>query len=137
MDNAGPRRAILVLVLVLGGADVQLAALARDGALRELARVADDGQAPVQVLDDGHEEELLREDVDAARPALHARVRALRLLAVGLELAARVALAELREEVRPARASSRAFRNRTAATPSSGRADGTIEVFDAAADENA
>ena len=29
------------------------AALARDGALRELARVADDGQAPVQVLDDG------------------------------------------------------------------------------------
>ena len=94
---------------------------------RELARVADDGQAPVQVLDNGHEEELLREDVDAARPALYARVRALRLLAVGLELAARVALAELREEVRPARAS-------TSEVVDSPHA---VDVADAVVDENA
>ena len=49
------------------------ALLARDGALRQLARVADDRQAPVQVLDDGHEEELLCEDVDAARRSACAR----------------------------------------------------------------
>ena len=87
------------------------------------------------VLEHGHEEELLREDVDAARPALHARVRALRLLAVGLELAARVALAELREEVRPARASTSEIVDSPHAvgqTP-----DGAVDVADAVVDENA
>ena len=77
-----------------------LTSSAREGALREHAGVAHDGQAPVLVLKHWHEEELLREDVDVARPALHARVCAQRHLAVGLELAARIVLTEHRKPVR-------------------------------------
>ena len=46
----------------------------RGEGIGEEARIADDREGPVEVLDDGHDDEIVTEDVDAAGPAFDALI---------------------------------------------------------------